>query len=301
MKVLLYAKEKVQIETLGIKTALAFSKPLTLEENQLVSVLPIKENTLPFCFYAGKDNKFVKTIVFSNFILAEIIDFPQVFEGKYFSAKSISGGSVNVIGSPYKFNINLKKSTYTFDLPSALEDIVFYENKNAVVLEATLNNQNYACVFHKHSKTFQSFLGSVKITENIVEAITPKNTLAGHGEVVKIDLSGEAPAVLQSEGVYIGGCPKSVPPFLVHIAFFEAVREKDIALAKTYAQKALAENLDSQTLEEFFGDFDSIKVLSQNDKVSIAVIKNKTKTWATGKIFNVVMAGGVIVDIKEED
>ena len=301
MKVLLYCKEKVQIETKGQKTLLMFLKPMTLEENQLVYVLPCIENALPFCFYAGKENKFVKHTIFNEFILAEIIDFPQVFEGKYFSAKSISGGSVNVIGCPYKFNINLKKTTYSFDLPQTLEDITFYENKNAVVLEAVQDNQNYACVFHKQSKKFQSFLGSVQVGENMVEAVIPKNTLAGHGEAIKIDLSGDTPTLLQSDGVYIGGCPKSVPPFLVHIAFFEAVREKDFALARTYVERTLAEKLSPETLEEFFGEFDLIKVLSQNQEISLALIKNTSKTMAVGRVFDVKFFGGLIVDIQEKD
>lgn len=301
MNILLYSKEKVQIETLGTKTVLAFSKPISLEENQLVYVLPTKENALPFCFYAGKENRFVKHTMFSGFTLAEIIDFPQVFEGRYFAAKSISGGSANVIGSPYKFNVNLKKTTYSFDLPQSLEEITFYENKNAVVLEAVQDNQNYACVFHKQSKKFQSFLGSVQVSENMVEAVIPKNTLAGHGEAIKIDLSTSNPTLIQSDGVYIGGCPKSVPPFLVHIAFFEAVREKDFALARSYVEKTLAEKLDEETLQEFFGDFDLIKVLSQNAEIRVALIKNKSKTLAVGRVFAVKFLGGVIVDIQEQD
>ena len=301
MKILLYSKEKVQVETLGQKSFLSFSKPLELQKNQLVYILPCTENALPFCFYAGQENKFVKHTMFNDFIFAEIISFPKVFEGKFFAAKSISGGSANVIGSPYKFNINLKKTTYTFDLPDNLEDINFFENKNAVVLSASLNNQNYVVVFHKASKKFKCFVGSVEVSENTIEAVIPKNTLAGHGVKVSVDLSKDSMQLVQSDGVYIGGCPKAVPPFLVHIAFFEAVREKDVALAKTYVEETLAERLDEDTLEEFFGEFDQIKVLSQNNEVLVALVKNKTNTWAVGRLFQLKLSGGMILDIGEKD
>lgn len=301
MKILLYSKEKVQIETLGQKALLQFSKPLEVEKNQLVYVLPCTENALPFCFYVGQENKFVKNIEFGDFAIAEIISFPKVFEGKFFIAKSISAGSANVIGSPYKFNVNLKKTTYTFDLPENLEDISFYENKNAVVLTAEQTKQNYVVVFHKASKTFKSFVGSVEVNENMVEAVIPKNTLAGHGEMLKIDLSKKTFLTLQSEGVYISGCPKSVPPFLVHIAFFEAVREKDFALARSYVEESLAEKLCGDTLQEFFGEFDQIKVLSQNKEVLVALINNKTSTLAVGRVFEVKCFNGRIFDIQEKD
>ena len=301
MKIFLYSKEKVQVETLGQKTFLSLSSPLQLEENQLVYVLPTKENALPFCFYAGKESRFVKNIVLKDFALAEIIDFPRVFEGKFFAAKSISGGSANVIGSPYKFNINLKKTTYTFDLPDNLEEITFYENKNAVVLEAVQNNQNFAVVFHRISKEFKSFVGSVQITESAVDAVIPKNTLAGHGEMIKVDLSKDVMELVQSEGVYIGGCPKAVPPFLVHIAFFEAVREKDYALARSFVEESLAEKLSPETFQEFFGDFDSIKVLSKNNQTLVALLKEKSKTEASGTMFEVKFLNGKILDIQEKD
>ena len=74
-----------------------------------------------------------------------------------------------------------------------------------------------------------------------------------------------------------------------------------MALAKSYVEETLAEKLDINTLQEFFGEFDQIKVLSQNSEVLVALVKNKTNALAKGRLFELKLSGGRILDIQEKD
>lgn len=301
MKILLFSKTPAQVDVYGHAHTLSFSSPLPIETNVAVRVFPLADNLLPFGFVAGKTSKYVKYIAIKDYMLAEIVDFPKVFVPQMFVQKSFAGGMAIVFGTPNVWTISTMQCSVAHSLPSALSAVRILDSKNALFLSGAVEEQNYLAVFHKTSQRFVEFLGSVQFDEKHIRAITPAKTLANHGKLVNAAILQSDVVVEGEDVVYVDGKPKSVPPFLAHIAFFEAVQQKDYELAKTYLAANLQNTLSDGHFEEFFGSFDAVKALRFANQNKIALVCGGANGIATARVFSLQFQNGQIADIQEED
>lgn len=284
----------------GQVAELSYSKPANLVGDEIVKVFPLTKNILPFSFVVGTLCDFIKVIKFPNMQILEIIDPPQVLTGEYFKSKSIKGGTASVVGAPFRFNIDFDGKHFSFKLPNALTNIELGENKNLIFLEANQDTQDYTVFFHKVEQKFYEFCGNVDSNETKITAVINKTTLAGHGELREYQINEKNLELASTETVYLNNMPITVPPFLIHIAFFEAVREKDYNLAKTYLTDDLAEKLTPPHFEKFFGTFDTIKPLREEGISKVALITPISKRYANARVFVLTFSKTKISDIVEE-
>ena len=301
MKILLFSRGRASCEVDGKNVDLSFSNPVQVQENQIVKVFPLEENALPMCFFAGQQNKYIKNIKFKDYILSEIVSFPQVFQGRFFGFKNFKGGSFGVVGAPFCFNVFVKHQSFCFDLPNDISGIDLKDTPNALFVQGFCGQNGFLGAFHKSSKEFLTFVGNIEVSDASIKAVVTKNTLAGHGQIQEFAITQNSFEKISEEPVYLHRKPKTVPPFLTHIAFFEAVREKDFFLAKTYLSDDLAKKLSSQHLQEFFGDFDAIKVLNVSGQTQIALCKNKSSNFAIASVFSLSISQNKIADINLVD
>ena len=301
MKILLFSRERAEVVVNGKSAMLNFANPLVLQSGQVVKVFPLAENLLPFCFVAGENHKCLKTVAFRDYHLVEITNFPRVFVGRCFKQKNFSGGTFGVVGSPFVFNVSTKSQSLVFNLPDDLSAVELHETKNALFVRANQGQNAFLAAFHKANGQFLAFCGNVDFSESKISVVANKNTLAGHGQMIAYSITPMGFEKITQEPVYLQRQPKAVPPFLTHIAFFEAVREKDYFLAKTYLADDLAQKLSAQHFHEFFGEFDAIKVLSVNNQTRLALIKENGQNPATATVFELDFAESKITDIRPAD
>lgn len=105
---------------------------------------------------------------------------------------------------------------------------------------------------------------------------------------------------ISSEPIYLNGSPSRFAPFLNHIAFFQAIKEKDYFLAKNLLSKNFSQNLSDESFERFFGDFDEVKPLVLNGQNKIALLKKITERHWQARVFKVSITESLINDIVEE-
>lgn len=301
MKTLLFSKHLVEVQN-----GLAFSHPTkqnpTLVQNgDVIKVFGLEHNALPFCFVVGQENPFIKTTQFNNFQFLEIVDMPKVFVPKMIKTKKVTPkGEASVLGEPYTFNVSTNDGNFCFGLPNNLKNINLQDAKNCVFVDGDVENQDFLVVFHKKTNEFKEFVGSVEFDGNTIKAVNDCHTLAHHGKLQNIEITETGFDVQSEETVYLEQKPSTVPPFLAHIAFFEAVREKDFNLCQSFLCKELAEQLSAQHLQEFFGEFQQIKVIKEDGQSKVALISNQSPTFATARVFCLDFQNGKIADIREE-
>lgn len=300
MKYYLYSKTEVLVETANLSQKLTFSSPIILESGQIVKVFPLKSGELPFCFEVGKENKNIKEIQFKTYKILEIIP-TQLLSGEFFKSKTITNGLASVVGKPFRFNILINGKEFSKPLEEGLSNVEIKETKNCVVLSANQGENDYVVLFHKTAKNFVEISGSVDLSETKISAVQNKNTLAKHGELASYEITEKGIKTLSKEPVYLNKQPVITPPFLTHIAFFEAVRENDFNLAKTYLTGEFASNLSPQHFKTFFGDFVEIKPIKENGKVKTALLFKQSENIFTAKVFELEYFGGKISNIIDED
>lgn len=300
MKILLFSKIKAVAIVSGETVVLGQTEPLKLSENQLVQVLVLENQALSFAFVAGEECEYIKTIQFETYKICEIFSCPKLFSPRIFLNKPIQNGSACLLGSPLCFLVTQNGQTYSQRLTEDISNPEITDAKHTVFLNASVDNQQMFLAFHKTAKTFLKFVGSVEFGESSIRAITNSKTLAGHGQMLNYDITADGFTLTAKEAVYIGKCPRLVPPFLTHIAFFEAVRENDFLLAKTYLTTSFAEKLSQEHLKQFFGEFDSIKVLNNGGKTLVALINQQTPNFATARTYCLTFENGKIADIQED-
>jgi hypothetical protein len=295
MKILLFSKVKALAEIGEKSQILNHSTPLAIEETDIVKIFPLESEGVPFCWGYPYKNENVKIVNFPHYVFAEVVGFSNPFVPSVCISKAFSGGVASVLGLPISFIINLSGETHFLPIKEPLTNIEILDTSHAVFLQGVYDNQTFVSAFHKAQKQFLSFFGSVEFSESSIKAITNSKTLAGHGVLSQYNISPNGFEFVAKDAVYLDKRPKTVPPFLTHIAFFEAVREKDFLLAKTYLSDALSQKLSPKHLEEYFGIFNSIKVLNQNGKTKVALIHN-----SQANVFSLSFEGGKIADIMQD-
>lgn len=302
MKYFLYSKTTCLAEVNEKTSEVSNKTPLVLNNGEYVKVYPLENGKLPFCFVAGNQvlqNKNIRATDFGEYTILEI-QAQQIFSGEFFKTKIFNGYTASVIGKPFKFNIDNKDKHFSFDCKEILTEISIYENKGLIVLDCLAYGQDYMVCFHKKEEKFYEFYGNVDIKDTKITEIKDKNTQARHGELNEYAIELDKIKLLSSEPIYLNKMPVKVPPFLFHIAFFEAVREKDFELAKSYLTEEFSRKLKTAHFKEFFGEFDQIKPIIENNQHKIALIKKSSPYCQKAKVFTLTFENNLIADILGE-
>jgi len=303
MKYFLYSKNYIICQTESETFELESGKVSKLKEGGFVNVYPIEKGFLPFFFKVGKKevfrNEYLKKIEYPKFLMLEA-NPPINFSPLFLKGKNFKDYTVCLIGKPYKLLVDHKLNHFVFDCKDNIKNIDFYEKNNLIFMKAILNNDDYTVIFHKKSGKFKEFIGDFTMSENKITILKDKHTFFRHGELKTYEIQEDKISLTLSEPVYLNGKPAQTAPFLNHIAFFQAVKEKDYNLAKMLLSKKFAQQVSPKTFEQFFGKFDEIKPIIDCGENKIALIKKISSTHSTARLFQVKILGTQIDDIFED-
>lgn len=301
MKKFLYSKFDCLVEQEdGQQFQLSVGKPLELQDNSILKIFPIHNQYLPFVLNIP-ESEHIKLIKFPNYEILELLSAPSISTPTIFKIKNFRNGTLSLIGSPFTFFIDYNNSEYNYKInENNLKNFSFKETNNVFFLTAEVLENDFVVCFHKKSKKFLELTGNIRITETKITNVSNKNTFARHGELTEYNITEQDFELISKEVVYLGEMPAKVPPFLIHIAFFDAVRLKDYNLAKSYLCEEFANKLNSEHFKQFFGEFDSIKTIKEGGIVKIGLVKDKSKQFATAKLFSLKFSNNKISDIIEE-
>lgn len=302
MKYFLYSKNYVILQTEAETTELEAGKICELKADALVKVYPTEKNYLPFFFRADKSvfkNDYLKKIEYPKFLMLEA-NPPANFSPVFLKGKNFKDYTACLIGKPYKLLIDHKLDHYVFDCKDDVKNIEFSEKNNAILMQADLNDDDYTVVFHKKSGQFQELVGNFTMSENKITILKDKRTFFRHGELQTYEIRDDNIFLISAEPVYLNGRPAQTAPFLNHIAFFQAVKEKDYTLAKMLLSEKFAKELSPETFEQFFGSFDEIKPIIDCGEGKIALIENLSPTHSTARLFQIKTLSAQISDIFED-
>lgn len=276
--------------------------PLVLNNGEYVKIFPLENGKLPFCFVVDNkilQNNYLNGIEFEKYTILEV-QAPQIFSGEFFKTKTFNDYTASVLGKPFKFNIDFKDNHFSFNCKKDLKDINIFDQKNLIVIESFSGAQDYVVCFHKKAEKFFEFCGNVDIKDTKIVEVKDKNTQARHGQLNEYAIETDKIELLASEPIYLNKMPQIVPPFLFHIAFFEAVRENDFELAKSYLTPEFSEKLKTAHFKEFFGEFEQIKPIMENGEHKIALIKKINTNCQKAKVFTLKFVDNFISDILTE-
>ncbi|MDD4685817.1 MAG: hypothetical protein PHI76_00795 [Clostridia bacterium] len=282
---------------------LSAGKTLEIEESTYISVFPTSKSFLPFCFIAEKQsvfrNDYLNIFEYPNFLMLEACP-PISFSPVFLKGKMFKDFTVCLIGSPFKFLVDIEVKHFSFDCKDNIKNIDFYENKNAIIMQADFEDSDYVVLFHKGNKKFYELVGNFSIEEDGIILIEDKKTFARHGELQTFIIKEDKLEKVSSEPIYLNGSPSRFAPFLNHIAFFQAVKEKDYFLAKKLLSKKFAQNISDELFEQFFGEFDEVKPIMLDGQNKIALLKKTTARHWQARVFKISTISNLITDIVEE-
>lgn len=299
MKYFLFSRKKIIVEYMGEIFKLSASNSVAVEAGQFVKVFGQEQNFLPFCFEVATPNANIHEVQFSQFVMLEILP-KNLPSGSYYQSKNFENGVATVSGFPLRASVAILGEVFDHDLPCEVGAVEIKIQKFAVVFFGRLNDGDYCLIFHKNSKKFVEILGSIDLSDGKILAVENRKTFARHGRLIELEFHVDGIVETGNELVYLNQKPAIVAPFLSHIAFFEAVREKDYFLAKSYLTPEFSAVLSPQHFEEFFGDFQQILPIKQGGVCKIALIKNLNQQKSQATVFLVEFEGGKIKNIQLE-
>lgn len=273
---------------------------IQVEKNDLIEIFPQEQNFLPFCFIVGTFSSFIKETTFDDFSMLSIENMPLVFSGEVFKHKNFNSTEITVLGKPFKTLIVMDNKEYSYNINYSINNIHIINKPNFIAIQAQTYDEDYFLIFHKNTRKFYEYCGEVDLSDNKLVGVINCHTLSKHGKMFEYEITDKDIDFVSSETVYLLNKPNIVPPFLSHIAFFEAIKMKDFNLASTFLAPDLKNSLTLEHLEKFFPEFDNIMPLSKNNCLKIALIKNSSKNSATGKTFKISFSEGKISNIEED-
>lgn len=165
----------------------------------------------------------------------------------------------------------------------------------SVMLKTDAGQQLF--VFNVQKAKIDKFFGDIEIKENdIICVIDEKNDFAKHATKKEYKFENGEFVIVANELLYARSEPqKTIKPKIIPMAFFEAVKEKNFALAKEYLSPNLQSRVSNEILEEYFGEFDKIKPYNfQIDKGYFVSVVNGEKS----KIFRIRIQDAKIDEIE---
>ena len=269
-------------------------------EKVLAVVYPIEKNMVSYAFeldgeiaLANSRMEIVKynddefDIVLKPFIIGQSKVFKYNFSNKS-KEYVLSLGALNILECKKD-----GKSVF-FEFVLKVDSFKEYLFKDFVALHIVANTGE-AVLVEKDEKFYfwecQDFL----LNNSKISFVLDEKTIAGHGQKVEIDCGNFE---IKKDLVYLKGEPLGVKAeSLLPFAFFEAVKLKDIVLAKNYLSSNLKEIATQEMFESYFGDFKKIKPYNfHKDKGHyVCLCKNDN----TASIFRIKTKDGKIEEIEK--
>ncbi len=139
---------------------------------------------------------------------------------------------------------------------------------------------------------FENYCDSFETSDDTLKVLIKQYDIAKHAKVFEINLNTNN---ISDYAVYLQQSPTYTHcPHLVPLAFLQAIKVKNFALAKEYLSHDFA-NISDQHLLEYFGNFDKIrfnKHLSNQNKVCYLVKDGNYKCYefviSDGKISEII-------------
>lgn len=303
MKFFLYTKFDCSIFFENKLIHLKKNTPFEVEEKSVLVLFPFCENYLSQTIIIEIEKltqcKNAKIIFLPTYTIIEI--YPnEKFTLQYFKTKQLKNGIIaSLISFPTTIMVETKGKIFKYETNKKFENVEITENENLVLFEQTENF--FCCIcFHKTSHQFFEFNGNVNINANALTILADQNTYAKHGKLQVFNISSTNLELVSSEPVYLNKKPSSVPPFLIHIAFFEAIKEEDYELAKSYLTTEFSAKLNSEHFKKFFGEFSQIRNLVENNEYKIAILKKENTNILRARVFSFKINNNKICDIVED-
>ena len=148
----------------------------------------------------------------------------------------------------------------------------------------------------KHNKV-EEFTGQIELREDdTFSVISEQHDYAKHAIKTEYKFENGELVTISSDLFYDGNGPQiAVNPNIIPLAFFEAVKAKNISLAKEYLSPRLKKGVSLEMLEEYFGSFEKVKPYNfQVEKGHFVSVTQKNKS----KIFRIKMNDGKIDEIE---
>lgn len=220
---------------------------------------------------------------------------------KTLSKQIINGQEVFLIqGDPNYFCVLQNDKVYAQKIDFEISKFDFQTIQNFPAVLGRSGENKFLTLFNtKNNRFFNCFGINVYFENDIITEIKSLYNTAHHARIrkYKFDQDGGAELVVD-ELVYLDKSPniiksEKVLPF----AFFEAIKQKDFLLAKSYLSEKLAKGLNVDAFEEYFGQFDKILPyhFSQKEGHFVCLLSKKDC-----KIFCVEIKDGKIIEIKLE-
>lgn len=220
-----------------------------------------------------------------------ICDIPS----KSFSHKTGDYTQTVFLGKDILYCLKHDQTQYFCKLRFQITDFRFVNFKNIPLLVVN-GEQEKLVYFDTKTEKFCVLSGSIEIEGDSIKITSPLCDMAHRAKVVVLEEADNNLTTKSSDLVYLDGKPQ-VPSEegLIGYAFFEAVKAKDFACAKSM----LGKNFDVQNmkvLEEYFGEFDKIKPYNYNrEKGYFFALGNNGKN----KIYKVKITDNKISEIEK--
>ena len=258
---------------------------LELDEESAIYLYPLVKGYLPKIIKFNDPS--IKKIRYKDTFLI-FPEFLVVPSGEISLCKAFGNKMACLTGIPYKFTISSEDKCFTYSIQKELKLPEIISIAGAPCVSAEVSGKSYLLIFD--GTDFIELLGEIEIDKSKIKALTDLQTSSHHGELSEISVSMGKTSV-QTDLVYLDSKPRLKKSTAAkNYAFLEAVKLKDLNLARTFLSDKLNEKLDDKHLEKFFGKFDSILPLSQNE---FCIINKSTPL----RVLEFKNSNGKIVDV----
>ena len=217
---------------------------------------------------------------------------PFSIQNKIFNFDNISHNFFYSKNSP--FSLRIENSSHEFldaDYPSTIQELNFKTSKNSLFCYGkTFQDTHIVCIIkhkdHKYSLTTLEEVDILEVQKDKIITFKKANDMLGHAFTKEYSFSpnlGVETNLVYGENESVSIRKKEIVPY----AFFDAVKNKNFDLARTYLTEELGTKLSDKHIEKFFGDFlFSHQTLSQKPD-EIALIYDDDFSQKVAKIFTI--------------
>ena len=303
MKIILFSKfdALVEAENTSFEVLENNFEAFEFSKTERLKITPRNQNDcLPYYFDVKINGESVKV----NSPYAKLIGIDKTSKflilQKNFVCQNLENNFLSTSYNDYEVQIGqnvsvLQANKVILQKHFSAKNVEIYSKHGIVFCEINLGKKKNFLVLDESGKVLvDDFVSQVEQTLNGFQTLNILNDMQKQGVVKKYEIS-EKNLTLQSEyAVYIDGSPKKLTSKQCNVlAFFECVRAKNIALAKSYCSQSLASTITTGHLK-YFDEFDEIFVDSDFGKV-ILINTNQEKADA----YNVEIFNNLIENIEK--
>ena len=222
------------------------------------------------------------------------------------NTKIIDRNTIDIVGSSQKIELvtsttstiiissQNKKSHYElFQKCNILESIYSQDIINIILEEQETKVVSYLQIADSNVKLYKDV--TLEKTDNYLTILCPLNDMAK--QAIFVQLTKKPKVSFEQKLVYIDNNPKLITdPKLIPYAFLEALKVKNLKLARNYLDNKINSHLNDSSLLSFFGEYIEITFDKYNDKLCLIY---KEENTFNAKCFDFDITGNKISNINE--